>query len=115
MKASKLLAACLLAQCAAALGCTSTEWGSDHKKVHFVGSAAVTLIGIQVTQSVWEGVAIGAAVGLAREAYKVHAGGQCEWSSMAWDAAGIALGAAGSHWLVTKNGATTTVQYVRAF
>jgi hypothetical protein len=110
-----LLALILLVLLGPAQACTSTEWNSDHKKVHFGGEALVTLIGAQVTQSMPAGIAIGVGVGLAREIYKVHHGGQCEWSSMAWDAAGIALGATAAHWLVFNDGRTTTVAYATRF
>lgn len=73
-----------------------------HKSEHAVGSALVTMAVAKATNSVEWGVAAGLTVGAVREFYKIRSPGMaCEWSSMAFDAAGVALGAYAVHrWLV---------------
>jgi hypothetical protein len=76
-----------------------TPIGRDHKAIHLLGSAGVTYLVSEATGNVWMGVAAGAAVGLAREKEKIDFGGSCEWTSIAFDAAGVALGyTASKHW-----------------
>jgi hypothetical protein len=80
-----------------------------HKLGHTAGSALVTAAVAKATEDVRWGVAAGVAVGAIREIYKYeHKGMTCEVSSMAFDLAGVALGAGvASRWLVvpTKGGA----------
>jgi hypothetical protein len=105
----------LLLAAAPAFGCTSTEWNSDHKKIHFVGEAVATLIAINITGDTAKGVLIGAGIGLAREIQKKASGYDCEWSSMAWDALGIGLGVAGSKVFVSPTQGGAKITYAREF
>jgi len=50
-----------------------------------------------------------------REYDKSHLGGRCEWASMAYDAAGIAAGVAGTHWLLLPTGRGAQIAYLRQF
>lgn len=92
--ARKLITGAALAAlsfCATA-GCIGGPPISVNKSVHLAGSAAVTAAVTLATKDPYWGIAAGAGVGLVREVYKVRTGGRCEWSSMAWDVAGIAIG-----------------------
>jgi hypothetical protein len=76
-----------------------------HKLAHAGGSALVTMAVAKATDNVGYGIAAGIAVGAVREIYKLEKPGMtCEWSSMAFDAAGVAVGAGvASTWLVTPS------------
>lgn len=111
----KALAIALSVACAPALACTSTEWNSSNKHLHLVGTAGVTLLTATITQNVWWGVGAGTFVSLAREWEKKSAGGDCEYSSLAWDAAGIAIGAYGSHWTIKPTHGGVAVAYSKEF
>lgn len=73
-----------------------------HKLGHTAGSALVTAGVAWATDDMRLGVAAGIAVGAAREIYKRNTPGMsCEWSSMTFDAVGVALGAkAAQRWLI---------------
>ncbi|RTL40571.1 MAG: hypothetical protein EKK53_15395 [Burkholderiales bacterium] len=88
-----------------------------HKALHAAGSAAVTMVVSKATDSVEWGIAAGIAVGAVREVYKYrHQGMTCEISSMAFDAAGIAIGAGvAQRWLVVPQRDGVQVAYVARF
>ena len=88
-----------------------------HKAAHTVGSAAVTMAVAKATESVEWGIAAGITVGAVREVYKYRrAGMTCEWSSMAFDAAGVALGAGVAYrWLVVPTRDGVQVAYSSRF
>jgi hypothetical protein len=76
-----------------------TPIGRDHKAIHLLGSAAVTYMVAEVSGNPWAGLAAGVALGAAREKQKLNFGGNCEWTSIAFDAAGVAMGyTASKHW-----------------
>jgi hypothetical protein len=53
----------------------------------------------EVSGNPWAGLAAGVALGAAREKQKLNMGFNCEWTSIAFDAAGVALGyTASKHW-----------------
>lgn len=117
--------------CAAQAAPCIANWPSDqpttagqrqqylHKAIHFAGEAGITAGAGQVARSIWPaldasaammwGVAAGTAALIGRELYKAATPGMaCEWSSVAFGAAGIAAGAiVGYQWLIypTRGGA----------
>lgn len=89
----------------------------EHKALHLIGSAAVTAGVAWATDDVRWGIAAGAAVGLAREIQKATSPGmRCEWSSMTYDALGVAVGAyAARRWLVLPQKGGAVVAYSARF
>lgn len=88
-----------------------------HKLGHTAGSALVTAGVAWATDDVRLGVLAGISVGAARELYKKNTPGMsCEWSSMTFDAVGVALGAhAASRWLVIPRHDGVVVSYSAHF
>lgn len=65
---------------------------STNKAIHFGGEAAITSVAYVYTGDAWIAASSAAAVGIAREVWKVRSGYHCEYSSMLYDAAGIGFG-----------------------
>jgi hypothetical protein len=74
----------------------------EHKLLHTAVNAGVVYGTAYFTDSVWGGVLVATGMSLAREVEKATTPGmRCEWSSMAFDAAGIGLGAwASFHFII---------------
>lgn len=89
----------------------------EHKALHLIGSAVATAGVAWAADDVRWGIAAGAGLGLAREIQKATSPGmRCEWSSMTYDALGIALGAWGaSRWIVTPRRQGVQVAWVGRF
>lgn len=110
-----IVAALALACASVYAGCTSTEWNSDNKHVHFVGSAIVSATTTYVTKAPLYGIAAGVAVGAYREHWKMTHGYTCEWSSIAWDLLGVGAGTYYAHWLIERSNRQTVIAYRTEF
>ena len=102
MRIKTLLGAALL--CAAATAhsnCIVGDHSSVNKSVHLVGLMAADLVVTNATQSEAWGVSVAASLGSYREIWKVEhrsEGYNCEYSSMAYDLAGILA----AHWVIGR-------------
>lgn len=86
---------------AASAGCIVGDRTSVNKSLHAVGEMALTLVATDATGSLRWGIGIAVAAGAYREIYKAHQPGMsCEYSSMAYDLAGIAAGVAVHHFAI---------------
>jgi hypothetical protein len=94
-------------------------WGpriSTDKELHLVGNAVVVSGVAWGPGNLWYGLAAGLAVSAAREEYKhLTPGESCEYNSMIWDAAGMAIGAAGYHWVIEPRQHGAVLAYSRTF
>ena len=115
----KLLVAAL---CACALpahaGCIIGPVFSTDKALHLFGEAALTAGTTYLTQDWRYGIGAAVAAGWVREAYKAYRipGGNCEYSSITYDLAGMAIGAAlGQHFFVMPKPGGVQVTYSREF
>jgi hypothetical protein len=83
----------LTSESKAAGSCIRGPIASEHKVLHLAGSAAVTTFVGTALNDPMKGVYAGIAVGAVRELEKRLAPDmRCEYSSMAWDAAGVGIG-----------------------
>lgn len=120
------LAALMVLPGAAHARCIGGGWVSASKAGHAAGSAAIvfatnaavrqftpTAFAAAPEMGVWPGIVAGAV----REVDKATLGHgySCEWSSMAYDALGIALGVTATHWLLIPAPRGATVAYSREF
>ena len=88
----------------------------QHKPLHLLGNAALTAGAAWATNNVWIGVAAGIGASAYREHWKLDHGFRCERSSMAYDAAGVLIGALGAqHWLIVPMPQGLQVTYATNF
>jgi hypothetical protein len=107
-----------------ARGCIVGPWVSADKTMHAAGTAAV-VFGTDYAVSklspdtfrdmAYIGLLPGLGMAFMREFDKNSMGGRCEWASIAYDALGLAVGAASTRWLLLPEAHGVTVAYVRAF
>lgn len=96
-------------------GCIVGQRSSVNKSLHLVGEAVITIVVADRTDSIAWGLGAAAAVGAYREIWKTQHGYSCEYSSIAYDIAGMAAGAAVHHWTVIPQRGGATVAYVTEF
>ena len=97
-------------------GCIVGDRTSMDKSIHLVGEGWITIMGDSLSGREWVGPTAALAVGAYREVWKTQHGYSCEWSSMAYDLAGIGLGAAvGHHILITAAPHAVAVSYSTKF
>ena len=116
-KLTLFLCAMLLATSSFAGNCIVGPLYSDHKMLHLAGNAALVSFVSVATNDPIKGVVAGVLVSAAREYEKASGvGTACEYSSMAWDAAGIALGYYVSNkWLIVPQKDGVVVGYHTTF
>ena len=95
--------------------CIEGPWTTEHKKMHFLGSAAAVAGVYTLTDSWQAGLLTGVALGLAREEQKIHSEGRCEWASITLDAAGTAAGLSLAHWVLIPTVKGASVMYQTKF
>jgi hypothetical protein len=114
----------LLLSSAANARCITGPWLSTNKTLHAVGNATIVL-GTDAAFKQWApetfeahpyiGLIPAIALSTAREVYKTRHGGSCEYASMTYDALGMAVGAAGTHWLLLPQPHGLQVSYSKSF
>lgn len=119
-----LTLAALLLACSSAHACETGPWHSTDKTLHAIGNAVVVM-GTDLAVRDWApetfqrypylGLIPALAVSAGREVWKTKHHGQCEWASMAYDAAGMAVGVAGTRWLLVPQDKGVLVAYVKEF
>lgn len=99
-------------------GCIGGEPFSTHKAMHFAGNAALAGFVFKETRSEWAAYGAAFAVSAAREVYKQRRAPEmrCEYSSMAWDAAGAiaGVGITKAFFIVPENHGVS-IHYYRSF
>lgn len=77
-----------------AFSCIRGPLYSEHKALHFGGTALISSVVTYETKNPYYGISAGMAAGFVREIYKINTPGmRCEWSSMTYDLAGALVGA----------------------
>lgn len=104
--------------------CVTGPWHSTHKDLHAIGNAGI-VFGVDMALKAeapetferypYLGLVPAVLTSAGRELWKEKHGGSCEWSSITYDAAGMAVGAAGTHWLLVPQDKGILVAYYKAF
>lgn len=111
-----ITALALLATLPVTASCIVGDRSSMDKSIHLVGEGWITIMGDSLSSHEWVGPTAALAVGAYREIWKTQHGYSCEWSSMAYDLAGIGLGAVvGHHILISATSRGAAVAYVTQF
>ena len=115
----KLILIAALFASAAHAACITGPIISNDKALHLVGEAIVANGLTYVTHDPWIGVGATIVAGAAREWYKIHRvpGGNCEYSSIAYDFAGMALGTWTGYkfWIEPRPEGGITLKYMVSF
>lgn len=97
-------------------GCSSSDrWVGSDKTMHLAAGALVSVIGTVQTGSQWQGFAIGAGVGIAKEMLDANGMGRCTFQDAAVTVLGAAIGAYTGGLILTHSSGKTTVAYAKSF
>jgi uncharacterized protein YfiM (DUF2279 family) len=120
MSSTRHLAAAAILAAAATLAtaapCTARDRWTGHDKALHLGAGAFAAYGATAgLRDPWAGLAVGAAVGLAKEAADRRAGGTCSLQDLAATVAGAAIGAGFAGWMLTIDARQVRATYTTTF